>query len=478
MEQILHFINGKAVASADGKVFANINPATGEVISQVAEGGKAEIDAAVAAARHAFKTWGRTTPAERAKLLNRVAEIIESRVDELALLETLDTGKPLTLSTSLDIPRAAYNFRFFADFVKGIGTEAFEMEGVALNYALRRPVGVAGLISPWNLPLLLLTWKVAPALAAGNTCVIKPAELTPTTAARLAEICQEAGIPDGVVNVVHGFGPDAAGSVLTEHADVNLISLTGETTTGKAVMKAASGSLKRLSFELGGKNPNIIFADADIDDAIDTTLRSSFANQGEVCLCGSRIYVERPLYESFVEKFADRASQMIVGDPLDPKTNVGSLVSQEHLERVEGFVERAVKDGARIVLGGKRPNGLTKGAFYEPTIIVDVPESCEIIQQEVFGPVVTISAFDTDDEVIARANDTHYGLSATIWTSNLKRAHRVAGELEAGIIWINSWFLRDLRTPFGGMKQSGIGREGGVHSFEFYSELKNVCVKL
>lgn len=478
MDQILHFINGKTVPSADGKTFDNINPATGEVLNQVAEGGQAEIDAAVAAARQAFKTWGRTTPAERAKLLNRVAEIIESRVDELALLETLDTGKPLSLAKSLDIPRAAYNFRFFADFVKGIGTEAFEMEGVALNYALRRPVGVAGLISPWNLPLLLLTWKVAPALAAGNTCVIKPAELTPTTASKLAEICQEAGLPDGVVNVVHGFGPNAAGSLLTEHPDVNLISLTGETTTGKAVMKAASGGLKRLSFELGGKNPNIIFADADVDDAIDTTLRSSFANQGEVCLCGSRIYVERPLYDTFVQKFADRASQMVVGDPLDAGTNVGALVSQEHLERVEGFVERAVKDGARIVIGGKRPAHLTKGAYYEPTVIVDVDDHCEIVNQEVFGPVVTISPFDTDEEVLARANDTHYGLSATIWTTNLKRAHRVAGELEAGIIWINTWFLRDLRTPFGGMKESGIGREGGVHSFEFYSELKNVCVKL
>jgi aminomuconate-semialdehyde/2-hydroxymuconate-6-semialdehyde dehydrogenase len=478
MERLLHFIDGRFVESADGRTFDNINPATAEVIAQVAEGGREEINHAVAAARRAFASWRKTTSAERAAILHRIADLIEARVDELARLETLDTGKPLSLSRSLDIPRAAANFRFFADFVKGLGTECFEMDGVALNYALRRPVGVAGLISPWNLPLLLLTWKVAPCLAAGNTCVIKPAELTPTTATKLAEIAKEAGLPDGVLNVVHGFGPDAAGSFLTEHPDVNLISLTGETTTGKAVMRAAAGTLKRLSFELGGKNPNIIFADADLEDALTVTLRSSFSNQGEVCLCGSRIYVERPLYDEFVAKFADRAAQLRVGDPFDPATDVGALISQEHLERVEGFIERAVTEGGRVLLGGRRPAHMQRGYFLEPTIIVDVNHSCEIVRQEVFGPVVTIQPFDTEEEVVAIANDTHYGLSATIWTSNLKRAHRVAGELEAGIIWINTWFLRDLRTPFGGMKESGIGREGGVHSFEFYSELKNVCVKL
>lgn len=478
MTNLLHFIDGQYVASADGKTFENINPATGEVLGLVAEGGRAEIDAAATAARRAFKSWSKTTPAHRAAIMYRIADLIDQRSEELARDETLDTGKPIGLSKSLDIPRAAYNFRFFADFVKGLGTECFEMEGVALNYALRRPAGVAALISPWNLPLLLLTWKVAPCLAAGDTCVIKPAELTPTTATKLAEICKEAGLPDGVLNVVHGFGPDAAGSFLTEHPEVDMISLTGETTTGKAVMKAASGTLKRLSFELGGKNPNIIFADADLEDVLETTLRSSFANQGEVCLCGSRIYVERPLYETFVEKLAERASRMVVGDPLQAGTNVGALISQEHLERVEGFVQRAVEQGGRIVTGGKRPAHLTGGAFFEPTIIVDVDPSCEIVRQEVFGPVVTIQPFDTEEEVVAAANDTRYGLSASIWTSNLKRAHRVASDLEVGIIWINSWFLRDLRTPFGGMKDSGIGREGGVHSFEFFSDLKNVCVKL
>ncbi|MFB5190052.1 aldehyde dehydrogenase [Alicyclobacillus fastidiosus] len=478
MEQVLHFIDGKFVPSADGRTFDNINPATGEKIGTVAEGSAFEINQAVTAARRAFQTWGKTSAAERSAVLNRIAQLMEERLEELALLETMDTGKPLSLSKSLDIPRAAYNFRFFADFVKGLSTECFEMEGVALNYALRRPVGVAGLISPWNLPLLLLTWKVAPCLAAGDTCVIKPAELTPMTATVLAEICKEAGLPDGVLNVVHGFGPDAAGSALTEHQNVDLISLTGETSTGRAVMKAASATLKGLSFELGGKNPNLIFADADLDDAIETTLRSSFANQGEVCLCGSRIYVERPIYDTFVERFAAKASELVVGDPLDPKTNVGSLISQEHLERVEGFIERAVQEGGRVILGGKRPEHLSRGAFLEPTIIVDVDSSCEITRQEVFGPVVTIQPFDTVEEVIEIANDTSYGLSATVWTTDLKRAHRVAGALEAGIVWVNTWFLRDLRTPFGGSKQSGIGREGGVHSFEFFSELKNICIKL
>ncbi|WAH38061.1 aldehyde dehydrogenase [Alicyclobacillus dauci] len=478
MEKVLHFIDGQFVESADGRTFDNINPATGEKIGTVAEGSKREIDQAVAAARRAFKTWGKTSAAERSVILHKIADLIEANLEELALLETADTGKPLSLSKSLDIPRSAYNFRFFGDFVKGMSTETFEMEGVALNYALRRPVGVAGLISPWNLPLFLLTWKVAPCLAAGDTCVIKPAELTPMTATKLAEICKEAGLPDGVLNVVHGFGPDAAGSALTEHPDVDLISLTGETSTGKAVMKAASSTLKGLSLELGGKNPNIIFADCDLEDALETTIRSSFVNQGEVCLCGSRIYVERPLYDTFVERLVDKASKLVVGDPLDPKTNVGALIGAEHLDRVEGFVTRAVQEGGRILLGGKRPEQLAKGAFFEPTIIVDVDSSCEITRQEVFGPVVTIQPFDTEEEVVALANDTSYGLGATIWTSNLKRAHRVAGEIEAGIIWVNTWFLRDLRTPFGGMKQSGIGREGGVHSFEFFSELKNVCIKL
>lgn len=476
---ILHFIDGEFVPSENGRMFENVNPATGDVLCLVAEGGQFEIDRAVLAARQAFATWGRTTVEERAGVLHQIADLIDQNAEELARLESLDTGKPITLSQTLDIPRAAANLRFFADYVKGLGTECYQTGNTALNYTIRRPVGVAGLITPWNLPLLQLTWKLGPCLAAGNTCIIKPAELTPMTAAKFAQLCQQAGVPAGVVNVVHGFGSDSAGSALTSHPDVDLVSLTGETTTGKEVMKAGAATLKRVSFELGGKNPNIIFADADLEEALETTLLSSFSNQGEVCLCGSRIYVERPLYEEFVAKLVDRAGKLVVGDPFDGATRVGALISSEHRDKVEGFVHRAVEQGGRILLGGRRPSHMpSNGAFFEPTIIVDVDSSCEIVRQEVFGPVVTIQPFDSEDEVIRAANDTHYGLSATVWTTNLKRAHRVSSQLQAGIIWVNTWFLRDLRTPFGGMKMSGIGREGGIHSFEFYSELSNVCIKL
>jgi aminomuconate-semialdehyde/2-hydroxymuconate-6-semialdehyde dehydrogenase len=475
----LHFIDGKYQASKNEKTFQNINPATEEVIGTVAEGGKSEIDRAVAAARRALNgPWKKITSAERAAIIRRIGDIILERKEELAMLETLDTGKPLWLSNATDIPRSAYNFHFFADYIRSMGTEAYEMDDVAINYAVRRPVGVVGLINPWNLPLLLLTWKLAPCLAAGNTAVIKPAELTPLTATLLGEICQEAGVPDGVVNIVHGFGPDSAGSALTEHPDVDAISFTGETTTGKVIMRAASETLKKLSYELGGKNPNIIFADVDVDEVIETTLKSSFINQGEVCLCGSRIYVERPIYDEFLKKFVNKAKELKVGDPLDPSSRVGALVSEEHYERVKSYVELAKEEGGKILIGGKRPEGVEKGYYLEPTIIVGLDRSCRVVREEIFGPVVTVIPFDSEEEVLEQANDTHYGLSATIWTNDLRRAHRVAGQIEAGIVWVNTWFLRDLRTPFGGMKQSGIGREGGIHSFEFYSELKNICIKL
>ncbi|ADU93876.1 2-hydroxymuconic semialdehyde dehydrogenase [Geobacillus sp. Y412MC52] len=474
-----HFINGRFLPSQSGKMFQNINPATGEVIGTVCEGGKEEIDLAVAAAKRALSgPWKRMTTGERIAVLRRIGDLILERKEELARLESLDTGKPYSLSLTLDIPRAAYNFHFFADYLRSVGTEAYQTDEVAINYSIRRPVGVVGLINPWNLPLLLLTWKLAPCLAAGNTAVIKPAEWTPLTATVLAEICKEAGVPDGVVNVVHGFGPDSAGAALTEHPDVDAITFTGETTTGKVIMAAAAKSLKKLSYELGGKNPNIIFADADLDEAIETTLKSSFMNQGEVCLCGSRIYVERPVYEQFLQKFVAKTKELVVGDPFDPKTNVGALISEEHYERVMSYIELAKEEGGRILTGGKRPDGLDRGYYLEPTIIVGVNRNCRIVREEVFGPVVTVMPFDEEEEVIAQANDTHYGLSATIWTNDLRRAHRVAARIEAGIVWVNTWFLRDLRTPFGGMKQSGIGREGGMHSFEFYTELTNICIKL
>jgi aminomuconate-semialdehyde/2-hydroxymuconate-6-semialdehyde dehydrogenase len=475
----LHFIDGKYVASANGKTFDNVNPATGEVMGKVAEGGKEEIDLAVAAAKKALNgPWKKMTSNERIAVLRRVGDLILERKEELATLETLDTGKPIWLSGSIDIPRAAYNFHFFADYLRSIGTEAYQMDDVAINYAIRRPVGVVGLINPWNLPLLLLTWKLAPCLAAGNTTVLKPAELTPMTATVLGEICRDAGVPDGVVNIVHGFGPDSAGSALTEHPDVNAISFTGETTTGKIIMQTAAKTLKRLSYELGGKNPNIIFADSDLDEVIETTLKSSFVNQGEVCLCGSRIYVERPVYQEFLDRFVAKTKELVVGDPFDPKTKVGALISEEHFERVSGYLKLAKEEGGEFLTGGKRPEGLDKGNYLEPTIIVGLDRNCRVVNEEIFGPVVTVIPFDTEEEVVDQANDTHYGLSASIWTNDLRRAHRVAGQIEAGIIWVNTWFLRDLRTPFGGMKQSGIGREGGMHSFEFYSELSNVCIKL
>jgi aminomuconate-semialdehyde/2-hydroxymuconate-6-semialdehyde dehydrogenase len=475
----MHFINGQYIPSLNGKTFLNINPATEEVLGTVSEGGKPEIDLAVAAARRALNgPWKKMTMNDRISVIRRIGDLILKRKDELAQLESLDTGKPIWLSSSIDIPRAAYNFHFFADYLRAVGTEAYQTDDVAINYSIRRPVGVVGLINPWNLPLLLLTWKLAPCLAGGNTCIMKPAELTPMTATVLGEICREAGVPDGVVNIVHGFGPDSAGSALTEHPDVDAISFTGETTTGKIIMKAAAQSLKKLSYELGGKNPNIIFADSNLDEVIETTLKSSFINQGEVCLCGSRIYVERPAYEEFLQKFAARAKELVVGDPFDPKTKVGALISEEHYERVTGYIKLAQEEGGQILLGGKRPEGLDKGYYLEPTIIVGLTRHCRVVREEIFGPVVTVLPFDEEEEVIAQANDTHYGLSASIWTNDLRRAHRVAAQIEAGIIWVNTWFLRDLRTPFGGMKQSGIGREGGIHSFEFYTELTNVCIKL
>lgn len=474
-----HFINGKFVSSQNNKTFKNINPATEEVLGVVAEGGKQEVDYAVSAARRALDgAWKTKTLQERSKILRRIGDLILDRQEELARLESLDTGKPFSLANSIDIPRAAYNFHFFADYITSIGTDAYQQDDQALHYAYRRPVGVVGIIKPWNLPLLLLTWKLAPCLGMGNTAVIKPAEWTPMTATVLMEIIKEAGVPDGVVNLVHGFGPNSAGGAIAEHPDIDAISFIGEPGTGSSIMKAASDSLKKLSYELGGKNPNIIFADADMDEVIDTTIRSSFINQGEVCLCGSRIYVERPAYEKFLEKFVARTKELTVGDPFKDETNVGALISKEHYDRVNNYIDIAREDGGTFLTGGKRPEGLEKGYYLEPTIITGLDRNSRCVSEEIFGPVVTVVPFDMEEEVIMQANDTHYGLSATIWTNDLKRGHRVAHQIEAGIIWVNTWFLRDLRTPFGGLKHSGIGRTGGMHSLDFYTELSNITIKL
>ncbi|WP_430510203.1 aldehyde dehydrogenase [Gottfriedia solisilvae] len=474
-----HFIDGQYIPSFNQKTFLNINPATEEVLGKIAEGGELEIDLAVKAAKRALKgEWKHFTTEQRSIVLRKIGDGILARKEELAALEAMDTGKPYELALEVDITRSAYNFYFFADYITSLGTESHMQNQTALHYSYRRPVGVVGMINPWNLPLLLLTWKLAPCLAAGNTTVMKPAELTPMTATILAEICKEAGVPDGVINIVHGFGANGAGSALTEHPDVDAITFTGETKTGTAIMKAAAPTLKKLSFELGGKNPNIIFADSNLDEVIETTLKSSFMNQGEVCLCGSRIYIERSIYQEFLEKFVEKTNELKIGDPFEEGTKVGAVIGKEHYDKVLSYIEIAKEDGGTILTGGSRPEHLSSGYFISPTIISGLSHDSRCVKEEIFGPVVTVLPFDTEDEVIERANDTHYGLGATIWTNDLRKAHRVAHQIEAGIIWVNTWYLRDLRTPFGGMKQSGIGREGGIHSFEFYSELSNITIKL
>lgn len=476
-----NFIDGRFVDAHHGRTLVNVNPATGAQLGTIPASDATDVDRAVAAAKRAFPAW-RATPAEtRSRLLLKLADLIEQNLEELARLESLDNGKPVALARRMDIPRAVHNFRFFATAILHTSAESHMTDDRALNYTLRQPLGVAGLISPWNLPLYLLTWKIAPALATGNTCVAKPSELTPLTATRLAELSLEAGIPPGVMNIVHGLGGDA-GAALTDHPDVPIISFTGGTVTGAAVARSAAPKFKKLSLELGGKNPNIIFADADLDGAVTTTLQSSFANQGQICLCGSRIFVERSIHDRFLQKFVDATSKLRVGDPEEESSDVGALVSEAHLKKVTGYVDLAQEERGRIVLGGKRPADLPEhlagGFFLEPTIISDLTTDCRTVQEEIFGPVVTVTPFDSDEEAIAQANSTRYGLAASIWTQNLSRAHKVAAAIDSGTIWINTWLLRDLRVPFGGMKDSGVGREGGRDSLEFFTEAKNICVKL
>jgi aminomuconate-semialdehyde/2-hydroxymuconate-6-semialdehyde dehydrogenase len=473
--QIANFINGEFVPPRSAAYFDDINPATAEVIAAIPDSDERDVDDAVRAAKAAFPAWSRKSAAERSNLLLKLADLIEKNLDDLARLESIDNGKTISLAKRLDIPRAVANFRFFATAILHQSTDAHVMDAAALNYTLRQPLGVVGLISPWNLPLYLLSWKIAPAIAAGNTCVAKPSELTPLTANRLAELSLEAGIPPGVINIVHGYG-NKAGRALTCHDDVAAISFTGGTVTGSAVAANAAPRFKKLSLELGGKNPNLIFADADLDDAIATSIRSSFWNQGEICLCGSRIFVERSVHDKFVSRFAEATRKLRIGDPLDDGTDVGALISEAHLQKVMGYIDLATKEGGTIVAGGHRID--RPGYFVEPTIITGLNCECRVLQEEIFGPVVTITPFDDESEAIAFANSTRYGLSATVWTRDLSRAHRVAANLDAGTIWINCWLLRDLRVPFGGMKESGVGREGGFESLNFFTEAKNVCVKI
>ena len=486
MKDIKHYINGQYVGSASGKLFDNVNPANGKVISKVHEAGRDEVDAAVKAAKAALRgPWGKMTLEERTGILHKVADGINARFDEFLEAECLDTGKPKSLASHIDIPRGAANFKVFADMIKNVPTESFEMptpDGTgALNYAVRRPKGVIGVISPWNLPLLLMTWKVGPALACGNTVVVKPSEETPTTTALLGEVMKDAGVPDGVFNVVHGFGGDSAGAFLTEHPLVDGFTFTGETGTGEVIMKAAAKGIRDISLELGGKNAGLVFADCDMDKAIEGTMRSAFANCGQVCLGTERVYVERSIFDEFVGRLKEAAEGMKIGPPDDAEADMGPLVSLKHREKVLSYYQKAVDDGAMVVTGGgvpDMPEELVGGAWVQPTIWTGLPESSTVITDEIFGPCVHLCPFDTEEEAIELANSLPYGLASAIWSENITRAHRVAGQIEAGIIWVNSWFLRDLRTPFGGSKQSGIGREGGVHSLEFYTEMKNICVKL
>jgi aminomuconate-semialdehyde/2-hydroxymuconate-6-semialdehyde dehydrogenase len=484
MQDIRNFIAGEYAKGRSW--FDKRSPVDGRLIARVAEAGAAEVDAAVRAARDALSgPWGRMSVAERTALLYRVADGIERRFDDFLAAEVADTGKPAALARNVDIPRGAANFRAFADLVKNVALEGFETSTAdgrgALNYALRRPVGVVAVVCPWNLPLLLTTWKVAPALACADTVVVKPSEETPQTATLLGEVMNDAGVPPGVYNVVHGFGPDSTGELLTRHAGVDAITFTGETRTGAAIMRAAAEGARPVSLELGGKNPALVFADCDFDAAIAGTLRSCFENCGQVCLGTERVYVERAIFERFVRALKAAAEALQPGRPEDSATSMGPLISQSHRAKVLAYYQRAREAGATVVTGGGVPAlsaGLAEGAWVEPTIWTGLPESSPVVREEIFGPCCHVAPFDDEEEAIRLANDTEYGLAAAVWTSNLQRAHRVAGRIEAGIVWVNSWYLRDLRTPFGGAKHSGIGREGGVHSLEFYTELRNVCVKL
>ena len=476
--EVEHYIGGEFVKGRHR--FELFYPATNEVIGTAPEAGPDEVDAAVQAAYRAFPGWSRTPVAERRRILHAFARAIREEGEELARVETWDVGRPIRENhPQVYIARVANNIEFFADFAATHGSEAFLMDNGYVNYVQRMPVGVAALITPWNVPLLLETWKVGPALAFGNTVVLKPAEYTPIGAWKLAQIAHRVGLPAGVFNVVHGFGPNSAGEFLTKHPLVRLISFTGETTTGKTIMAAAAPTLKRLSFELGGKGPNIVFEDADLDRAVEVSVRAAFFNQGEFCLAGPRLLVQRPLFDAFLPRFLSACERLRPGDPMDPETTLGALIASEHLDRVLGYVEEARVQGAQVLLGGDRPRlpaPFDRGNFLNPTVITNVRHTDRICQEEVFGPVVTVMPFDTEEEAIEIANGVSYGLSAVVQTKDVGRAVRVANALEVGTVWVNDFFVRDLRVPFGGMKSSGIGREGAQYSLEFYTEAKTVCL--
>ena len=481
-----HFINGQFVASRNGATFENHAPVNDSLIGMVCEASSEDVNTAVLAAKAALKgPWGKLTQAQRTELLNKVAVRINERFEEFLAAECLDTGKPRSMASHIDIPRGAANFTAFSETLVNHPTECFKLDtpdgGGSLNYGHRTPKGVVAVISPWNLPLLLMTFKVGPALACGNTVVVKPSEETPATATLLGEVMNECGVPPGVYNVVHGFGPNSAGEFLTTHPLIDAITFTGETRTGEEIMRAASVGLRNISMECGGKNPALVFADCDLDKAIEGTMRSAFVNCGQVCLGTERVYVERPIFDEFVARLKAGVETLKLGRPEDEEANFGPLISLEHRDKVLSYYKLAEEEGATVIIGGGVPDmgsKLNAGAWVEPTIWTGLDDNARVVREEIFGPCCHIRPFDSEEEVIALANDTDYGLCASVWTENSARASRVSEALEVGLVWVNSWFLRDLRTAFGGAKQSGIGREGGVHGLEFYSELKNICIKL
>lgn len=479
MQKILNYINGEYVEPISGEWLDNYNPSNGEVYSQIANSNSDDVESAFQAAKEAFPKWSNTTIDERSKILLKIANLIEENLNKLAKAESMDNGKPLSLALAVDIPRGSANFRFFGNAITQFASEAHESVGLnTINYTLRQPLGVVGCISPWNLPLYLFTWKIAPAIAAGNTVVAKPSEITPMTAFLLGKICTEAGLPKGVLNIVHGTGP-SAGQAIVEHPNIKAISFTGGTKTGEHIARTAGPMFKKLSLELGGKNPNLVFADCNYDQMLKETLRSSFANQGQICLCGSRIYVEKSIYGKFKKDFVEKVKALKVGNPFDKDTNLGALVSKPHLEKVESYIALAKEEGGKILSGGNRVTvtGLENGYYLQPTIIEVYDNTCRVNQEEIFGPVVTLMPFETEEEALQMANSVKYGLSATVWTTDLNRTMRISKGIESGIVWVNTWLNRDLRTPFGGMKASGVGREGGFEALKFFTEQKNVCIR-
>jgi aminomuconate-semialdehyde/2-hydroxymuconate-6-semialdehyde dehydrogenase len=480
MEKILNYINGELVGPTSGNYLDNYNPSNGQVYSLIPDSEELDINNAVSAAKKAFKSWSKTPKQERSDILMKLADTIEKYSAELIKAESKDNGKPEALAAHVDIPRAPSNIRFFAGAILHDSSQMHEMDGMAINYTLRQPVGVAACISPWNLPLYLLTWKIAPALASGNTVVAKPSEVTPMTAYILSKICIEAGLPKGVLNIVHGLG-SKIGDPLTTHIDTPIVSFTGGTVTGKHIATVTAPMFKKVSLELGGKNPNIIFSDSDFDKAVSTAARAAFTNQGQICLCGSRLFVQEDIYEKFKIALIEKTKKLKVGDPKDLSSNLGAVVSKEHMNKILSKIDEAKKLGGKIISGGNRivlDGELKDGYYIEPTIIEGLSSNCDINQEEIFGPVVSLIPFKTEEEVVDMANSTKYGLSASIFTENISKAHRVAANIDSGVVWINTWLLRDLRIPFGGMKQSGVGREGGFKSLEFFTEPKNICVKI